>query len=97
MDNPDFYKILATSDLLYADGMSVVWAGRWLGYRIPERLTAADYFETFCRRCDRWYCSVPVLRCRESPSRWGLLSQARRCRAGLIRLAWRLSECQQWP
>ena len=50
-DDPSFREILATSDLLYADGMSVVWAGRWLGHGIPERLSAADYFETFCRRC----------------------------------------------
>jgi len=50
-ENANFYKILTTSDLLYADGMSVVWAGRWLGHRIPERLSAADYFELFCRRC----------------------------------------------
>ncbi|UCD30076.1 MAG: WecB/TagA/CpsF family glycosyltransferase, partial [Planctomycetota bacterium] len=48
-------------DLLYADGMSVVWAGRWLGYRIPERLTAADYFETFCRRCAKENVSLYLL------------------------------------
>jgi N-acetylglucosaminyldiphosphoundecaprenol N-acetyl-beta-D-mannosaminyltransferase len=51
--DPAFREVLATSDLLYADGMSVVWAGRWLGHPIPERLSAADYFEAFCRRCAR--------------------------------------------
>jgi len=61
IDNPDFHKILATSDLLYADGMSVVWAGRWLGHRIPERLSAADYFEIFCRRCAKEKVSLFLL------------------------------------
>ncbi|NWG32704.1 MAG: WecB/TagA/CpsF family glycosyltransferase [Rhodocyclaceae bacterium] len=46
-------RVLAGSDLLYADGMSVVWAGRLLGRAITERLSAADYFEGFCRRCAR--------------------------------------------
>ena len=52
-NDPGFRDLLATSDLLYADSMSVVWAGRWLGHRVPERLSAADYFEAFCRRCAR--------------------------------------------
>ncbi|MHC4441279.1 MAG: WecB/TagA/CpsF family glycosyltransferase [Planctomycetota bacterium] len=61
MENPDFHKILATSDLLYADGISVVWAGRWLGHHIPERLTAADYFEYFCRQCAKEDVSLYLL------------------------------------
>ena len=60
-NDPDFRRILATSDLLYADGMGVVWAGRWLGHQIPERLSAADYFETFCRRCAEEELSVYLL------------------------------------
>lgn len=44
-------QVLEECDLLYADGISVVWAARLLGYSIPERLTAADYFEEFCKTC----------------------------------------------
>lgn len=35
-------------DLLYADGMSVVREARRRGHAVPERLSAADYFEAFC-------------------------------------------------
>lgn len=42
---------LADCDLLYADGISIVWAARLMGYSVPTRLTAADYFQAFCRRC----------------------------------------------
>jgi N-acetylglucosaminyldiphosphoundecaprenol N-acetyl-beta-D-mannosaminyltransferase len=47
----EFRQLLSQCDLLYADGISVVWAARLLGYSIPERLTAADYFVEFCRAC----------------------------------------------
>ena len=60
-DQRGFRQILTTSDLLYADGMSVVWAGRWLGRRIPERLSAADYFTTFCQQCAAKGVSVFLL------------------------------------
>ncbi|NLX13098.1 MAG: hypothetical protein GXY44_05500 [Phycisphaerales bacterium] len=50
-DGREFAKILATGEPLYADGVSVVWASRWLGQPLPQRLSAADYFETFAKRC----------------------------------------------
>jgi N-acetylglucosaminyldiphosphoundecaprenol N-acetyl-beta-D-mannosaminyltransferase len=56
-----FRQILTTSDLLYADGISVVLAGKLLGQSLPQRLTAADYFETFCRRCARLRLSLFLL------------------------------------
>lgn len=54
-------RVLSMSDLLYADGMSIVWASRLLGTRVPERLSAADYFETFCRRCREQNVSIYML------------------------------------
>lgn len=36
-------------DLVYADGMSVVRAGRRRGLPLPERVSGADFFEPFCR------------------------------------------------
>lgn len=46
-----FHRVLCDSDLLYADGASVVWASRWSERRLPERMTAADFFPRFVRRC----------------------------------------------
>ena len=48
---PEFAALLRECELLYADGASVVWASRWAKRRLPERMTAADYFEGFARRC----------------------------------------------
>ncbi len=46
-----FRRVLAESDVLYADGASVVWASRYAAERLPERMTSADYFPRFARRC----------------------------------------------
>jgi N-acetylglucosaminyldiphosphoundecaprenol N-acetyl-beta-D-mannosaminyltransferase len=54
----EFRRLLSQCDLLYADGISVVWAARLLGYSIPERLTAADYFAEFCGACAAQSLSV---------------------------------------
>lgn len=47
----EFASLLRGCELLYADGASVVWASRWSSRRLPERMTAADYFEEFAGRC----------------------------------------------
>ena len=49
--DPAYRAVLSGCDLLYADGASIVWASRWSGRRLPERMTAADYFPRFARRC----------------------------------------------
>jgi N-acetylglucosaminyldiphosphoundecaprenol N-acetyl-beta-D-mannosaminyltransferase len=46
-----FRRVLCDCDLLYADGASLVWASRWSESRLPERMTAADYFERFAGQC----------------------------------------------
>lgn len=33
------------SDLINADGMSIIWSARFLGYKIPERVTGIDLME----------------------------------------------------
>ena len=35
-------SIIAGADLVNADGQSIVWAGRFLGHRVPERVTGID-------------------------------------------------------
>jgi len=43
-----YKRVLNRSDLVYADGMSIVWGARLLGARIPERSTGADFLPNFC-------------------------------------------------
>lgn len=50
-DDSAYADALRHTDLLYADGVSVVWASRWLGRGLPERMTSADYFPLFAERC----------------------------------------------
>lgn len=40
---------LRAADLVYADGMGVVWAARAAGIAVPERVSAADFFLRFAR------------------------------------------------
>lgn len=56
-----FREVLGGCDLLYADGASLVWASRWSKERLPERMTAADYFERFAGRCEAEGLSVYLL------------------------------------
>lgn len=48
---PDYRAVLSQSDVVYADGQAIVWASRWLGSPLPERVNAADFFVRFCQRC----------------------------------------------
>jgi UDP-N-acetyl-D-mannosaminuronic acid transferase (WecB/TagA/CpsF family) len=41
-------SILASADLLYADGMAVVWANRLVNGRGGSRASAAHFLELFC-------------------------------------------------
>lgn len=38
----DLRRILLEADLVLCDGMPLVWASRWLGNRLPERVAGAD-------------------------------------------------------
>ncbi len=42
-ENPRLAAHLRAMDCIYADGQSVVWAARWLGRPIPERINAGDF------------------------------------------------------
>jgi len=43
-----FADVLRRADLSVADGLSLVWASRWLGYFIPERVAGADLMVRLC-------------------------------------------------
>lgn len=59
--DPAFASALQSSDVLYADGMSVVWAAQLLARRRLQRMTAADYFTDFAARCARRGLSLYLL------------------------------------
>ena len=42
-----YRHILNNADLVYADGISLVWGARLLGHYLPGRLTAADFMPRF--------------------------------------------------
>lgn len=46
-ERPDYAALLRCMDCLYADGQAVVWAARWLGTPIPERVNAGDFTREF--------------------------------------------------
>jgi exopolysaccharide biosynthesis WecB/TagA/CpsF family protein len=48
--DPRYRDVLERADLVYADGMGVVWGWRRLGRALPERVNAGDFIEQFCRR-----------------------------------------------
>ena len=58
--NPDLWEDVTSSDLVLADGMSVVHASRILGASLPERVTGIDLMEGILARGNkegyRVYC-----------------------------------------
>lgn len=60
-----FHRVLSESDVLYADGASLIWASRYADERLPERMTAADYFPRFARQCADMGLSIFLLGGRE--------------------------------
>ncbi len=48
-----YREAISNSDLVYADGMGVVWASRLFGHPLPERLNANDLLPQFCARAEK--------------------------------------------
>jgi len=47
----EYKNILNHIDLVYADGIGVVFGAKFLNLSLPCRITAADVFFDFCRKC----------------------------------------------
>jgi N-acetylglucosaminyldiphosphoundecaprenol N-acetyl-beta-D-mannosaminyltransferase len=47
--DPPFRQVLNSTDLVVADGMSLVWLGRWHGRAMRRRVYGPELMETFCR------------------------------------------------
>lgn len=63
-------------DLVYPDGMSVVWAARLRGMKVPERCSAADYFRDFLGEASRLGRTIALV--------GGVEGLSERCAAALI-------------
>jgi N-acetylglucosaminyldiphosphoundecaprenol N-acetyl-beta-D-mannosaminyltransferase len=46
--NPEFKQALADASLVVADGMPVVWIGRFRGYHLPRRVYGPELMLQFC-------------------------------------------------
>jgi N-acetylglucosaminyldiphosphoundecaprenol N-acetyl-beta-D-mannosaminyltransferase len=40
--DPEFRRVLLAADLVLPDGVGLLWAARWLGRRLPERVPGSD-------------------------------------------------------
>ncbi len=49
LESQDVLQIFQRSPLVYADGMSIVWASRILGAAIPQKSTTTDLIHPLCR------------------------------------------------
>jgi N-acetylglucosaminyldiphosphoundecaprenol N-acetyl-beta-D-mannosaminyltransferase len=48
----ELHDAVASSDAVYADGMSVVWASRFLGKPLPERIAGIDLMHAIMKQGD---------------------------------------------
>lgn len=52
-DDPELRRAADAADLVTADGMSLVWAGRLLGHAVPERVAGIDLMSNLLRHAPR--------------------------------------------
>jgi N-acetylglucosaminyldiphosphoundecaprenol N-acetyl-beta-D-mannosaminyltransferase len=52
-DNPDFMRVLRSADLCVADGVGLLFAARYLGRALPERVTGSDGVPLIAERAAR--------------------------------------------
>lgn len=51
--DPELKKILNQADLAVADGVGVVWAAKFLGKPLKERVTGVDLMESLCKMAQK--------------------------------------------
>ncbi|MBU3957203.1 WecB/TagA/CpsF family glycosyltransferase [Patescibacteria group bacterium] len=59
--NPWFEAILKKADLAVPDGIGLIWASRFLGQPIKERISGTDLMEKLCRKAAKKKWSVYLL------------------------------------
>lgn len=58
---PAYHAVLRQADLVYPDGISVVWASRVLGGQGMQKSTGADWIDWFCRLAVRHGWRIYIL------------------------------------
>src|SRR5262245_26599658 len=53
LDDPQLRAIVEAAELISADGQGVVWAARWLGLAVPERVAGIDLMEQLLALAER--------------------------------------------
>lgn len=51
--DPELQSVLRKADLVLADGMSIVWGGRSIGAKLPERVAGPDLTQAICGEAER--------------------------------------------
>lgn len=59
--DPELQTLVATAEIVVADGMPLVWASRLLGTPLPQRVTGADLIWSLCKMAARRGFSVYLL------------------------------------
>ncbi|MGQ9920066.1 MAG: WecB/TagA/CpsF family glycosyltransferase [Desulfobacca sp.] len=59
--HPELLDILRRADLVVADGMPLVWASRWLGMPLKERVAGSDLVPALAAASDTWPLSCYFL------------------------------------
>jgi N-acetylglucosaminyldiphosphoundecaprenol N-acetyl-beta-D-mannosaminyltransferase len=60
-DDPDFMRVLHEADLCAADGIGLLFAARYLGHPLPERVTGSDGVPIIAERAAREGWSLYLL------------------------------------
>jgi N-acetylglucosaminyldiphosphoundecaprenol N-acetyl-beta-D-mannosaminyltransferase len=60
-DDPTYGALLAAADIVTADGQSVVWGGRLVGIKVPERVTGIDLMTALVAEARRRDWSIYLL------------------------------------
>ena len=64
-EDPDLYNAVVACDIINIDGAGVVFAGRWLGLGIPERVAGIDLFHELLELAQRRQIPVFFLGAKE--------------------------------
>lgn len=57
----EYKKILQKADLVYAGGQGVVWASRFLGAPLPERVNILDFFDSLAKELEKRQITIYLL------------------------------------
>lgn len=57
-EDEQYATIVDQADIVYADGMGVVYGAKYLGVHLTERVNAGDFFVDFCKSCAKYDLSL---------------------------------------